>query len=134
MSYDVIRSLLESRLDSIYPSVETAWENVPFEPVTGVLYQRAFLLPASTENPTFGDSMARENGIFQVSVCAPIGLGSIEAMQRASLIRNRFYRGLSLVKGSVTVRIIKTPSIAPAITESVFYVIPVSISYFSDIF
>lgn len=133
MSYQLIRAALESKLNAISPAVSTAWENVPFEPAIGQMYQRAFMLPAGADNTTFGNTLRRESGIFQVSVCAPLGNGSYDAITRAEVIRNWFYRGLTLTQSGVLVRILRTASIAPAITEEANYVVPVSIPYFSDI-
>lgn len=132
MSYALIRQALETRLNAMTPSLPAAWENVSFNQVaTG--YQRVTILPGKTQNPTFGDTLKRETGIMQVSLCYPIGTGSAAALARAEAVRAWFYRGLSLTVSGVTVIIGGTPSIAPAINEPGFYVVPVSIPYFSDI-
>lgn len=132
MSYEYIRRALEVRLSALSPSVPTSWENIPFTPPNSI-YQRAYILPASTDNPTYGGSFMRESGILHVSVCAPIGNGALDAVSRAGLLRSWFYRGLSLDSNGVIVRILRSPSIAPAIYEEKTYVIPVSIPYFADI-
>ena len=132
MSYLSIRSVLELRLNAMTVILPTAWENVPFtQPSTA--FQRVYLLPADTNNPTYGDSLAMESGIFQISVCYPEGNGPADALTRAEALRAWFPRGLSLTDGNVTVRISRKPSIAPAQREPGLYVIPVSISYFSYI-
>lgn len=129
MSYQYIRAALETRLDAFMPSIPTAWENVPFaQPSTE--YQRVYLLPARTSNPTFGDSLAMESGIFQISLYYPDGNGSSEAMERAEGLRNWFYRGLSLTNADITVRINSKPSISPGQYEPGFYVLIVSVPYF----
>lgn len=134
MSYEIIRSLLETHLDSLMPRVRTAWESVSFTPEVGELYQRAFLLPANTQNPTLGDDHHREIGIFQVSVCAPLQEGAEQALERAELIRWWFKRGTTLESNGFAVRMLSTPSIAPAIHELTAYVIPVSINFTCDVF
>lgn len=132
MSYAAIRTALESRLNAMTPSLATAWENATFTPPS-TAYQRINLLPAETENPEFG-RMKRERGIFQVMLCYPANTGPKDAIARAELIRAQFARKTSMVSGSVTVQITKTPSIAPAIYEPGLYVIPVSIPYQADVF
>jgi hypothetical protein len=132
MSYELIRVALEGRLNDLMPFVSTAWENVNFVAPSS-LHQRAFILPAGTSNPTYGDTLMRESGILQVSVCSPAGDGSSNAMARTELIRSWFPRGLSLVNGTVTVIIAGTPSIAPAIYEQKLYVLVVSIPYLCDV-
>ena len=100
MTYELIRSALETRLNALSPSVPIAWENAAFSPATS-LFQRVNFLPARTENPTFGDDMHRESGIFQVSVYGAVGKGYAESLMRAELIRSWFPRGLSLVNGEI---------------------------------
>jgi hypothetical protein len=88
------------------------------------------LLPATTENPTFGDTQALESGIFQVTLCYPELKGSKDALTRAGLIRSQFTRGLTLTSGSETVRIKNTASISPARQEPGLYIVDISIPYF----
>lgn len=135
MSYKLITAAFVKRLNEMVSPLptQTAWENVSFDPPVGI-YQKAFILPANTSNPTYGDNLKRETGIFQVSIYAPSGNGSGLALDRAEIIRDWFSRGLSLVNDSVTVRILRTPSIAPAIQDEKNYIIPVSIPYFCDVF
>ena len=130
MSYVLIRAALETQLDTLTPALKTVWENVSFTK-PGSAFQRAYLLPANTSNPTYGDNLAMESGIFQVSLCYPEGNGSIDALERAEALRAWFPRGLSLTSENVTVIINKTPSIAPAMYEPGLYVIPISIPFYS---
>ena len=67
MSIVSIRSALETRLNALSPSLATAWEGIPFTPVTGTPYQQVNLL-TDTENPTLGDGMYRVTGFMQVSI------------------------------------------------------------------
>lgn len=131
MSMLDIRIALETRLNTMTPSLSTAWENDKFTPAVGTPYQRVYALPASTDNPTFGDTQSLESGIMQVSLCYPELKGSGAAITRAELIRDQFTRGLTLTSGSITVRIQNTPSISPARQEPGLYIIDVSIPYFA---
>ena len=122
---------LDTQLNAMAPALATAWENSEYDPVTGTPYQRVYLLPASSENPTFGDTQTRESGIFQITLCYPELKGSAATLARAELIRAQFTRGLTLTSGGVTVRISNTPSIAPARYETGLYIIDVSVPYFA---
>lgn len=122
---------LDTQLNAMTPALATAWENTEYEPVTGTPYQRVYLLPATTANPTYGDTQALESGIFQVSLCYPELEGSGDALARAELIRAQFTRGLTLTSGGITVRIKNTPSISPARQEPGLYIIDVSVPYFA---
>ena len=50
MSITAIRATLESALDGMTPALATAWENMPFTPITGIPYQRAYLMDADPDN------------------------------------------------------------------------------------
>ena len=101
MSISSVRIALETKLATITPALSTAYENVPFTPVTGTPYQRAYLMPATPANPTMGDGYYREQGIFQVSLFYPLQAGPKTAADRAELIRAAFKRGTTLTTGGI---------------------------------
>ena len=134
MSIVNIRIALETRLNAMSPSLATAWEGVPYTPVTGTPYQQINLVLAQTENPTLGDGMYRVTGFMQVLLCYPPGTGPKAAATRAELVRNQFQRGLGLSSGGIEVLIDRTPSIAPAIIDGDRYRLPVTVYFSADIF
>jgi hypothetical protein len=134
MSIVNIRAALETRLNAISPSIATAWESVPYTPVTGTPYQQVNLAVSDTQNPTLGDGMYRIIGFLQVLLCYPPGTGPKAASARAELIRNQFQRGLGLSSGGTDVLIDRTPTIAPAIIDGDRYRLPVTIYFSADIF
>ena len=134
MSIVNIRAALESRLSAMTPALATAWEGVPYTPVTGTPYQQVNLLLSATENPTLGDAMYRVTGFLQVLLCYPPGTGPKAASARAELVRNQFQRGLGLSSGGTDVLIDRTPTIAPAIIDGDRYRIPVTIYFSADIY
>lgn len=134
MSIVNIRTALESRLNTMSPALATAWESVPFTPVTGTPYQQVNLLVNEAQNPTIGGSMYRQIGIFQITLCYPPGTGAKAAASRAELVRDHFPRGLGLSSGGINVLIDRTPSIAPAMIDGDRYRIPVSVYFSADIF
>lgn len=134
MSIVNIRAALETRLNTISPSIATAWESVPYTPVTGTPYQQVNLAVSDTQNPTLGDGMYRVIGFLQVLLCYPPGTGPKAASARAELIRNQFQRGLGLSSGGTDVLIDRTPTIAPAIIDGDRYRLPVTIYFSADIF
>ena len=133
MSITAVRAALETKLATITPAVVTVWENVPYSPVVGVPYQAAYLLPATPENPTMGDAYYMEQGIFQVSLFYSLSAGAGAAAARAELIRTAFKRGTSMVSGTVTVRIARTPEIGQGRVDGDRWHIPVKIQYFAGI-
>lgn len=133
MSLALIRTALETKLNTISPALSTAWQNVSFSPVQGTPYQAAYIMPAEPDNPTMGNDFHRERGVFQISLFYPIQAGSSAAEARAELIRAAFYRGQSMISGSVTVRISNTPSIGQGRVDGDRWMVPIKIQYFADI-
>lgn len=134
MSYDVIRKLLETRLNAILPSLKTEFENVPVKPVANVPYQRVTLIPADTQAPTMpAGGPKRESGYLQIDLAYPENAGSAAAMARAELIRDQFPRGLVLSEGAVRLCIGDEPSLGRGRNESPFYRLPVYIYYWADV-
>ena len=129
MSRVAIRGALQSWLNGMSPALATAWENDAFTPVTGAPYQRVNLLAADPDNTTQGAAMFIEQGVFQVVLNYPTGAGSAAAEARAEALRARFKRGTTLSQSGISVHIIRTPAIAPAIQEPGWYSIPVSIRW-----
>jgi hypothetical protein len=134
MSIVNIRAALETRLNAMTPLLATAWEGVPFTPVTGTPFQQINILYNETENPTLGDAMYRVRGFMQVLLCYPPGTGPKAASARAELVRNQFQRGLGLSSGGTDVLIDRTPTIAPAIIDGDRYRLPVTVYFSADIF
>ena len=134
MSISSVRIALESKLNAMTPSLSTAWENVPFTPVTGTAYQAAYLLPATPANPTMGDGYYREQGIFQISLMYPLQAGPKTAADRAEAIRTAFRRGTTLTYNSVKVIIDRTPEIGEGRVDGDRWSVPCKIRWFSSIF
>lgn len=124
MSITAIRATLESALDGMTPALSTAWQNVPFTPVTGTPYQRATLLLAEPDNREFGASF-QEQGFLQVDLCYPQSVGSNAVEARAELLRTTFKRGTTIGSLMITA----TPEIKPAYNDGDRYVLPVRIRF-----
>lgn len=129
-----IRRALEIRLAAMTPALDTAYENIPFTPVSGTPYQRANMLPANPDNPSQGGTHYLEIGIFQVSLFYPNDVGSATAQARADAVRVWFKRGTTLTHGGINTTVIATPAKAPAFNDGDRYVIPISIRYQANIF
>ena len=133
MSQVTIRKALEKRLAAMPAALSTAYENVTFTPATGTPYQRANLLPNTPDNAVQGGKMYFDRGIFQVTLCYPMGTGPNTAESKAQAVRDWFWRGLSLVEGAITVHITDTPRISPALVDGDRFCVPVSVSYQAQI-
>ena len=131
MSAVKIKAALETALNGM-SALATAWENVPYTPITGTAYQQVNILFAEPDNVEYGRTY-RELGYMQVKLMYPLEKGSSAAMTRAELIRSTFYRGASFTNSGVTVIIDKTPEISAGSIEIDRYAIPVKIRFFSNV-
>lgn len=134
MSEANISAAFETRLNLMAPALATAYENVPYTPVTGTPYQRVQLIPARPENPTIGDDYFREVGFFQITLFYPLNTGRGAAQARAAAIKSHFKRATRMTANGQTIRVPTTPTVAPALQENDRYIIPVTIEYYSEIF
>lgn len=134
MSQIAIREALETHLENMAPSIETAWENNAFKPpAPSVPWQEAHVLFATPDNPVFGAGYI-EQGYLQVSLKYPLQAGSATAGARAKLIRDTFPRGLSISNNGVVVTIDKTPAIGNGIPDGDRWSVPVKIPFHANIF
>lgn len=133
MSLVTIRKLLEVRLNTLSSGISTAFENAPFSPVRGTPWQACSLLPASAENPTIGTDRYRQGGVFDIALYYPTKAGTATALARAETLRAGFARGTTLTENTITVRILRTPSISTGRVEGEWYVLTVSVPFVVDI-
>ena len=129
MSIVSVRAALQSKLNGMAGGVQVAWENVGYTPAVGTPYQAAYVMTAEPGNLTLGDGFYREPGIFQVSLFYPLQAGTAAAEARAQLIRTTFKRGTSMVSGTVTVLVDKTPEIGQGRVDGDRWHIPVKIRW-----
>jgi Bacteriophage related domain of unknown function len=131
MSALLIRQALEVALAAMSPAMSTAYENVPFVPVNGTPYQRAYIMMTEPDNPEMG-AYTQDMGFMQVSLCYPLDTGPADALARAELIRSTFKRGYSFTASGIVVTVERTPEIGPAMLEEDRFVIPVRIRFYSN--
>jgi hypothetical protein len=123
---------LESALNGMSPSLQTAWQNVPFTPVAGTPYQRATLLFAEPDNLEKGAGF-QEMGFLQVDLFYPQATevsaikyyGANPAESRAEMLRTTFKRGATFSG----IQISRTPEIKPAYNDGDRFVIPIRIRF-----
>jgi len=131
-----IRAIYEGRLktwaDARVPALPVAYENVPFDPVTGATYLKAFLLPANTVSGDLAGALTTYRGVFQVSVCAPINKGAGAALGIADELAALFVVNARLTASGLTVQQITPCSVAPALQDDTNYIVPVSFQFRAD--
>ncbi len=126
--YD-IQAALNDRFSDEFPTMPTAWENVPYTPIVGTAYFAAHLLPAEPDVLTLGSSpWIERRGIFQVSCFYPALAGWGTAKSGAADIVEAFPAGLQFSYNGLLVTIeLSWPG--PGMQQDGWYMCPVSIRY-----
>ena len=125
-----LQSALNDALSDAFPTMPIAWENTEYNPTVGVTYFRVWLLPAETDLMTLGLSpWLQRQGIFQVSIFAPIGIGFGVSKGKAAEIVAAFKAGTSFVYNGLAITIEKSWPSGAIIENDGWYHTPVSIRY-----
>ena len=132
MSILKIRAALETALNGMSPPVTTAWENLPFIPVSGTPYQAAHLMLAKPSNREFG-ARHQERGYLQVKLMYPQLAGTAAVAARAELLRTIFKRGNTFASGGVTTMVTETPEVTAGTVEGDRFAVAVKIPFTAEI-
>ena len=133
--------MIESAIrDALYYEVGTlagynidrvAWPGIEFEPVSGEIWIRPFLLPNPTETASMGsDGLDRQNGLMQVSVFGPKGQGDSEIIMAATEVIDHFHRGADFERDGLIVRVRQSWR-ATMLEEEAWLQIPVMVDWFA---
>jgi hypothetical protein len=133
MSQALIRQALETALKTWADanSVPVQWQNTIIDPQPAA-YLRAFLLPGDTESADLGRLNRRFAGLWQVSICRPIGEGPGAAEVIVQALSAVYSPSVPLTAGGLKVWAAQPLSTAPAIVEPTHYVTPCSVQYLAD--
>jgi hypothetical protein len=124
----------ERLLLSITPSVPTGFEGVDFDPPVNALYQRCQFRIDPPTDPVFPAGYHRENMQMQVFIAGIKGQGTGEVIARAELLRQTFYKGLTLIEGTTRIHILETAQIGSVFTAQDRVVLPVLISLIAEVY
>jgi hypothetical protein len=122
MNQTIYRAL-RARLNSLPNRPPIAYENEDYTPRQGVLWIRESFLPADIDPFTLVGSQ-QYNGVYQVTVFAPLERGSAEAQKQAEAVVAHFARGTPVGQGKVL-----AASYGPAVPSNAWWQIPVTIRY-----
>lgn len=132
MSEVKIKAALETALDGMTPALSTAWEGAEFEPVVGVPYQIAELVPADPFNAEYSANY-RAQGILQVTLMYPPIGSAVAARARAELVKNTFKRGNTFTYLTLDVTVNRTPSAGQGKLVNDRWELPIDIRYFAHV-
>lgn len=128
MSLNAIQTALEKRLNTLLPSLPTAWENArPYQPVAGQPYQRVSHLLNRPRDLAITMDGTEDKGILQIDLYYPKGETRTAAIARAQAIRDHFKPPLRLTEGTTKVEISSTPQVSSGFPEDDRWRIVVSV-------
>ena len=133
MAIKQIKRAIRSHLSTLTPSLPTALEAIPFTPPDG-MYQRLQFVVHRPTDPTFGTYFYRENVEAQFFVVDKLDKGTTDAEERAELIRDWFYKGLTLNEGTIKIHVLETPHVGSAIVAVDRIVVPVLVTLVAEIY
>lgn len=129
MSLPLISAALEKKLDTLSPSLATAYENIAFKPTPGTAYQRVNLLPNTPIDHALTADVVELRGLFQVTLCYPLGDGRGAAQLRAQAVSDHFAPVQWLTEGAIKVVIDSTARIATAFEDGDRWCLPVTVAW-----
>ena len=104
--------------------------NTKFNPASSVTkYLQAMFLPNESDVVALGSTEIKNQGIYQVLCKRRLNKGTA-VLSDVDLVKALFLPGTDLTKTGTVVRIIKTWD-SPAYIDGDWYVVPVSVSWFS---
>ena len=123
------KKALERHLNSLTPSLPTAFEGVSFDP-PATMYQRCQWRIDDPSDPVLGAGYHRENTQFQVFVVDVSNKGTGAAIARAELLREHFKKGSTFTEGGHRIMILSTPHITapPPVGEKVLVAVFISVT------
>ena len=124
-----VKIAFETKINSITPTIQTAYENVTFTPTAGVPYQELYLIPATNDNIFIDGEGFVSYGIFQVNLKYPTGKGTKDILDRVKLYLDNFKSGDNLVQGGITTNILNTPKVVNLGTSGDRIIYAISINY-----
>lgn len=123
------RLAFEEAINTISPTIATAYENVSFTPSSGVPYQELYDIPASNDHLFMDNSEFEGLGIFQITLKYPSGQGMKTVSNRAELYVSSFPVGTKLTKNGEVITVLQTPKVNNLGVDGDRVIVAVSINY-----
>ena len=129
-----IRDALEAQAVTVtgFPdAANRAWDNVAFKSTTGTTWARLSIFPVMTRPAVRGASpQLRYDGLFQVSLFAPVNTGPHTVEALADAVLGAFTVDEVLTKGTTNVRF-NYAERNPALVDQPWYQVPITVSWYS---
>lgn len=127
---DIANALLTraALLETDGPELPVAMPDIAFEPPADGKYLRATVFYNTPAWEGLGPK-ALAQGLLQITVVWPRGVGIIEALSVAEIVKQEWPKGLTLRQNSTTIKINKAPWSGSPIEDEGMTLVPVSISW-----
>jgi hypothetical protein len=110
-------------------SAQRYYEGLAFTPTIGTPYARMTLFPTQGRAAVIGGALVRHQGLFQVDLFYPAGLGTGAAETVADAVKAVFIAGLSVTQGSETVTIEYAERAAAIQQNADWLMVPITVGY-----
>ena len=111
MSLNRIYTAFITKLNTLTPLIDTAYENKDYIPTTGKEYQEVYILPSSSIAPYINETLYEMEGLIQITLNYPPDSGRSKCMDRANLYMGLFPVGTVLTIDSLKIRTKGVPQI-----------------------
>lgn len=111
MSLNRIYTAFITKINTLTPLIDTAYENKDYVPTTGKEYQEVYILPSSNNVPYINEISYEMEGFVQITLCYGYDEGRSKCMDRANLYMGLFPVGTVLTIDSLKIRIKGVPQI-----------------------
>lgn len=105
--------------------IKVAWPNCEFDNINEP-YLQLHIMPATTKNLSLSLDMPVFSGVIQINVVGKAGTGDTAVMNIANRLTNFLTNGFSMTN---SLFLSGEPSLFPAISDQVNYILPVSVPY-----
>jgi hypothetical protein len=125
-----IRACLDSHLTGASGIPTIARQNVPFEPTTGTSFVKANMIPTSRRPAVRGlNPQKRYDGLYNLLICTPEGLGSGAGYDVADLLLARFEATTDITYNGLTISL-DYSEVRASYLDSPFYCTPVVVAWY----
>ena len=111
MSLNRIYTAFITKLNTLTPLIDTAYENKDYVPIAEKEYQEVYILPSSNNVPYINETSYEMEGLVQITLCYGYDEGRSKAMDRANLYMGLFPVGTVLTIDTLKIRIKGVPQI-----------------------
>jgi hypothetical protein len=127
---NTVRGALDNHLTGMAGVPSIAYQNVKFEPTTGVSYVKATLIPVRRRIVTLGfNQLQRYQGLYRILACTPESEGAGAGYTLADALLARFEAASEISFGGKIITI-NFAEVGTSFQDSPFYCTPVDIGWY----